>query len=191
MTIADVNVFIDGDEHEAQMRGNIAFGQFAGQEPAEFAMEESNSRFHYLRVNPVTGEAEMRYHIQFSSPGGQRYTFEGVKYMQRAGVAGIASVAEVLQNYTALYCHVYEQTADGATQETGTAYLKFRTFENVAAVGDMAAFLGSLQATGTSDAVTQLQARLRFLAFTAQFVQREYDSLGFGNGQAAGAAGNS
>jgi hypothetical protein len=28
--------------------------------------------------------------------------------------------------------------------------------------------------------VMQLQARMRFIAFTAQFVQREYDPLAFG-----------
>jgi hypothetical protein len=36
--------------------------------------------------------------------------------------------------------------------------------------------------TGTSDPAIQFQARMRFLAFTAQFVEREYDPLGFSAG---------
>lgn len=38
-------------------------------------------------------------------------------------------------------------------------------------------FLASFQITGTDDPVLQMQARMRFLAFTAQFVQLEYDPL--------------
>jgi hypothetical protein len=47
-------------------------------------------------------------------------------------------------------------------------------------VGSLAAFLTSFQVTGITDPVIQLQARMRFIAFTAQFVQREYDPLSFG-----------
>ncbi|MEI9973757.1 MAG: hypothetical protein WDO73_17915 [Ignavibacteriota bacterium] len=59
------------------------------------------------------------------------------------------------------------------------ALLKFRTFENWAAAGNFAAFLASFQITGNHDPLVQFQARMRFLAFTAQFVTREYDPLGF------------
>jgi hypothetical protein len=146
---------------------------------ATFAIDESNSRFNYLRVNPATGEAEMRYHIEFAAQDGRRFTFQGTKYMQKDGGGGLKGIAEILQDYTTLYCHVYQQMPGGALRETGTAYLKFRTFENLAAVGSLADFLTSFQVTGTQDAVMQLQARMRFIAFTAQFVQREYDPLAF------------
>jgi len=43
----------------------------------------------------------------------------------------------------------------------------------------LAQFLISFQITGTSDPLMQFQARMRFLAFTGQFVQREYDPLAF------------
>jgi hypothetical protein len=69
--------------------------------------------------------------------------------------------------------------AGGALRELGTAYLKFLTFQDLAAVGSLAAFLTSFQITGTNDPVIQLQARMRFIAFTAQFVGREYDPLAF------------
>ena len=55
--------------------------------------------------------------------------------------------------------------------------MKFRTFENLHATAGFAAFLASFQITGTSDPAVQFHARLRFLAFTAQFVEREYDPL--------------
>ena len=182
MTVRDVNEFIDGYAHEAGMDGTITFGQFAGLAPATFTIDGSKSLFNYLETNPQTGEAEMRYHIEFPAGNGQRYTLEGVKYMQRETSGGIRNMSEILQDYTTLYCHIYQQLAGETTSETGTGYLKFRTFEDLAAVSNLAGFLASFQIAGTSDPVTQLQARLRFLAFTAQFVQREYDPLGFGTG---------
>ena len=169
MTIRDVNEFVDGYEHEAQMSGTISFGQFEGQGPATFPIDSSASQFHYLRVNLATGEAEMNYHIEFLA-GGRRFTFEGVKYMEK-------DVGDVLKDYTTLYCHVFEQESGGAADETGTALLKFQTFEDLAATENLAAFLGSFQITGTSDPAIQFQARMRFIGFTAQFVQREFDPL--------------
>ena len=180
MTVTDVNEFIDGYAHEASIKGAMTFGQFEGMNAATFAIDESASRFNYLRVNPATGEAEMRYHIEFAVQDGRRFTFQGTKYMQKDGGGGAGAIAELLQDYTTLYCHVYQQMAGGALRETGTAYLKFRTFENLVAVGSLADFLTSFQVTGTDDPVIQLQARMRFIAFTAQFVQREYDPLAFG-----------
>jgi hypothetical protein len=169
MTIRDVNEFVDGYEHEAQIAGTISFAQFAGQGPATFPIDSANSRFHYLRVNLATGEAEMNYHIEFLA-GGNRFRFEGVKYMEK-------DVGDLLTDYTTLYCHVHQQQP-GGDNETGTALLKFQTFEDWAAVENLAGFLGSFQITGTSDPAMQFQARMRFIAFTAQFVQREFDPLG-------------
>jgi hypothetical protein len=134
-----------------------------------------SSPFHYLRVNPVTKEAEMLYHIEFVSTAGRRYALDGIKYMQKDEARG--GPREVLDDYTTLYCHVTERLADGTVRETGTALLKFRTFENLAALGNLAGFLASFQITGTNDPAIQLQARFRFLAFTGQFVQREYDPI--------------
>jgi hypothetical protein len=87
------------------------------------------------------------------------------------------AIRDLLGDYTTLYCHVVEKLADGSTRETGIAYLKFRTFENLVAVGSLAEFLASFQVTGTDNPSYQFQARMRFLGFTAQFVEREYDPL--------------
>jgi cholesterol oxidase len=184
MNIADVNEFVDGYEHEAQLKGTITFGQFAGQANPTYTLDDSKSTFNYLRVNALTGEAEMRYHLVFSDAAGQRFVFQGVKYMQKD--AGTPGVRDVLGDYTTLYCHVYRQAADGTSQEIGIAYLKFKTFEDLAAVASLAGFLTSFQITGTSDPVMQLQARMRFIAFTGQFVEREYDPLALPVLKAAG-----
>lgn len=189
MTIDDVNEFIDGYEHEAAMSGSITFSDFAGMGACTFPMDGSASRFHYLRIDETTGEAEMNYHIVFATPDGRHFAFDGVKYMQKDGSSGvIASLQDVLGDYTTLYCHITEQMADGSSNELGVALLKFRTFENWAAAGSLAAFLASFQITGTEDPAVQLQARMRFVAFTAQFTMREYDPLGFPVA-AAGSAG--
>jgi hypothetical protein len=39
MTIRDVNEFVDGYEHQAQLDGNISFGQFEGQGPVIFPID--------------------------------------------------------------------------------------------------------------------------------------------------------
>jgi cholesterol oxidase len=170
MTVDDINEFVDGYEHEAHLTGSITFGVFAGQTPATFPIDTGRSTFNYLRVNPATGEAQMRYHLEFDAAG-RRYTFDGVKYMQKD--QGTQPIADLLGDYTTLYCHV----ADGSGAETGIGYLKFRTFEDLAAVSNLAMFLASFQITGSTDPLLQFQARMRFLAFTAEFVQREYDPL--------------
>ncbi|MEO8371286.1 MAG: GMC family oxidoreductase, partial [Candidatus Solibacter sp.] len=180
MTIPDVNEFIDGYAHESKIKGTMTFGEFEGVKNAVFAIDEAASRFNYLRVNAATGEGEMRYHIEFSSPDRRRFTFIGVKYMQKDTESSIQGIAEILEDYTTLYCHVYEQMGGGALREMGTAYMKFRTFQDLAAVGSLAGFLVSFQVTGTNDPMIQLQARMRFIAFTGEFVMREYDPLTFG-----------
>ena len=176
MIAADLNDFIDGAEHEARMEGSIRFSQFAGIANATFPIDRQRSYFNYLRVNPETGEAEMRYHIEFTSNDGKRFLLEGRKYMQKDEAIGVRGPQEVLDDYTTLYSHVYELTGAGSN-ELGTAYLKFRTFEDLRAVGNLTGFVAGFRVTGTNDLAMQTMARLRFLAFTAQFVQHEYDPL--------------
>jgi len=191
MTVDDVNEFVDGYEHEASMSGSITFSDFIGLGQVTFGMDASASRFHYLRIDPATGEAEMNYHIEFQTAQGRRFALDGVKYMQKDQTSGvIATVDDILQDYTTLYCHITELLADGTSNELGVALLKFLTFQSWAAVGNLAAFLASFQITGNNDPVVQLQARLRFIAFTAQFVLREYDPLGFPSVAASSTSGS-
>jgi hypothetical protein len=124
----------------------------------------------------------MQYHIEFLTHDGRRFLFDGTKYMQKDSAGGANAIADLLQDYTTLYCHIHEKLGDGSLVETGTAYLKFRTFENLQATASLAAFLTSFQITGTGDPVIQFQARMRFLAFTGQFVEREYDPLALAAG---------
>jgi cholesterol oxidase len=177
MTVRDLNEFIEGLAHEASMSGTITFAKLQGQGPLTFTVDEQRSRFNYLRVNETTGEAEMQYHIEFRSDAGKRYVFEGRKYMQKDEGTGLRAIQEVLADYTTLFTHVYEVQADGTLQEIGTGYLKFRTFEDLAAIGNLAGFLGSFKVTGTDDPMIRAQGQMRFLAFTGQFVEHEYDPL--------------
>jgi hypothetical protein len=169
MVVRDLNEFIEGREHEAVLKGTISFDRLDGRGSLTCPIDERTSRFNYLRVNEATREAEMRYHIDFRTDDGTPYTLEGRKYLQKDQKGGIA---ELLEDYTTLYSRVFR-----GEQEIGTARLKFRTFEDLAAIGNLAGFLASFQVTGTDDPLIQLQGRLRFLAFTGQFVQREYDPL--------------
>ena len=173
----DINEFVDGMAHEAGMKGTIHFAALGGATDVTYPLDEQRSRFQYLVVNEASGEAEMRYHLVFRAGQGGTYLLEGRKHMGRAGAGGVNAIRELLGNYTTLYCDVSKIEEDGALTHAGLAWLKFRTFEDLAAVGNLAGFLGSFSVTGTGDPRLQLQARMRFIAFTAQFAQREYDPL--------------
>jgi hypothetical protein len=177
MVVRDLNEFIEGTEHETTIKGTLSCDGFQGAGPVTYILDERRSLFNYLRVNQATGEAEMRYHLVFGTADGKNYVFEGRKYMQKDEGGGLRGPREVLQDYTTLFCHVYEIKADDTQTEVGIAYLKFRTFEDLAAVGSMTDFLRSFHVTGTDNPLLQLQGQLRFMAFTAQFVLLEYDPL--------------
>jgi len=176
LSVADLNEFIDGSLHEARAAGAVEFSSWQGGQPAAFRLDEAASRFYYLRVTESSGEAEIVYELFFEAPGHRRFLLEARKYMQKDEGAGLRGMSEVLDDYTTLYVRLHEIAGD-ARSTSGSGLLKFRTFENAAAVGDLSSFLLSWRVMGTSDPVLQMQARLRFLAFTAQFVQAEYDPL--------------
>lgn len=177
LTVADLNEFIEGAAHEARARGSIEFGAFDGFAPAIYRCFERDSYFQYLRVNPETKEAEMVYHLEFLSTDGRRFVFEGRKFMQKDGTVGEAGVAEVLEDYTTLFYTVSSAQPGGTQDALGGGVLRFRTFEDLPALGNLTGFLRSFTVTGTDDPLIRIQGQMRFLAFTAQFVQREYDPL--------------
>ncbi len=172
MTVADINEFIDGAEHQARASGSIWFERFGDEAPVVVPVDERRSYFQYLRVNPATAEAEMIYHLEFSPGLKRRYVLEGHKCMQKDAGGGLRGAVEVLDDYTTLFYTVLD-----GDQEVGSGVLKFRTFENLAAVGNLVGFLRSFQVTGHDNPLIRLQAQMRFLAFTGQFVQHEYDPL--------------
>ncbi|MGH9353929.1 MAG: hypothetical protein ACRD2G_17505, partial [Terriglobia bacterium] len=145
---------------------------FQGQGEASFPIDASRSTFNYLRVDPETHETQMVYHLYFSDSGNRGYCFTARKYMQRDPDQPWAGPAEILHDYTTAYCHLTDE-ANG--NELGSGLLKFRTFQDWAATESFATFLKSFQVTGTDDLWIKAQARARFLAFTSQFVIREYE----------------
>jgi cholesterol oxidase len=171
MTVRDINEFIDGVEHEAQATGSIRFQKFEGEGPV-IVPALRGSRFHYLRVNPATGEAEMIYHLEFSPGLQRRFVLEGRKFLQKNEGSGLRGIRDILEDFTTLHYKVLD-----GENEIGGGVLKFRTFEDLAAVGNLLGFLRSFRVTGTDNPALQLQAQVRFLAFTGQFLQREYDPL--------------
>ncbi|HXG32239.1 MAG TPA: GMC family oxidoreductase [Bryobacteraceae bacterium] len=181
MSVADLNEFLHGGAHEARLSGSIRFSRFEGQAPARFPIDERRSFFNYLRVNEATREAEMRYHIEFVGPGGRLFLLDGTKFMQKNERGGLRGIREILEDYTTLFCYLAEQTP-GGRRELGTALMKFRTFEDPAAVRNLAGFLAGFRVTNSNDPFVKLQAQAQFLAFTAQFVLREYDPLAPGPG---------
>jgi hypothetical protein len=176
LTVRDLNEFIEGAAHEAQPSGTISFENFEGQ-PGTYTVDERRSRFQYLAVNDQTGEAEMRYYLEFADPqGGRRFLFDGRKYMQKDEAIGRRGISEVRDDYTTLFCHVYELGADG-TEGTRHRIPEVQDLRRSRRIPQLTDFLRSFKITGTSDPLLQFQAQMRFLAFTAQFVLREYDPI--------------
>ncbi len=167
ITVRELNEFVEGTEHEAGVNGTVEFDELDGQRKVICPVDEQKSRFCYLRVNPATGVTEMYYDLYLLAPGGRRLYFEGRKYMQRDGT----SLTEAMDDFTTLAVRVFEGTA-----QLGHGELKFRTFQNLMALDSMLAFARSFRITGTDDLLIQTQARSKFIAFTARYVQREYVS---------------
>jgi cholesterol oxidase len=172
ITARDLNEFIEGWEHEARLDGTIRFRDFDGQPGQTICtINGPKSFFNYLRVNPVTQEAEMLYRIYFFAGPGKEYLFSGRKYLQRDG----RDVREIVRDFTTCYGRLTE-TKTG--REVGSALLRFRTFEDPDAVRSLADYLKSFDVTGTDNPFVQAQGQLRFMALTNQFVVREYDPVG-------------
>ncbi|MGH9470003.1 MAG: GMC family oxidoreductase N-terminal domain-containing protein, partial [Terriglobia bacterium] len=174
--VRDLNEFLLSREHEAQLSGTIRFGDFQGAGEATFTVDPERSTFNYLRVNPQTQETEIDYHIYFEDAQKRDWLFTARKYLQRNPNEPMAGAGEILHNYTTAYCHL----SDADTGElAGAALLKFKTFENFAALRSFAEFAASFRVTGTDEAALKVRARLRFLAFTSQFIVREYEPYSF------------
>jgi hypothetical protein len=173
-SIRDLNEYYEGTEHEARLAGTIHFGDFNGRGERTFELNDRRSYFNYIRVNPETQEAEMVYRLYFKDEQGKRYLLAGRKYLQKDGGGGLSGVREITHDFTTLYGHLVELETG---KELGTVLLIFRTFENPQAVGSFANYLTSFRISGTDNPFVKAQAQLRFLAFTNQFVAREYDPL--------------
>lgn len=174
MTVKDMNEFLQSPEHEARLNGTIHFGEFQGQGESSFVIDPDRSYFNYLRVNPETQEAEMRYQIYFQDLQKKDCLFFARKYMQRDWNTPMAGVREILHDYTTAYCHLSEEASG---KELGVGLVTFKTFQNLPAVESLLNFVKSFKVTGTDNPLIKAQAQLQFLAFTNQFVVREYEPL--------------
>ena len=175
-----------GYAHEAAIKGTMSFGDLEGMRTAAFAIDESNSRFHYLRVNQATGEAEMRYHIEFAAHDGRRYHVRGhevhAEGRRRRGAGHRGDAAGL---HDAVLPRVRTDGGRHAAGD-GDGASEVPYVRGSGGGGQPGGFLTSFQITGTDDPVIQFQARMRFIAFTAQFVEREYDPLAFAGYRTAG-----
>ncbi|OFW10856.1 MAG: hypothetical protein A3H96_20725 [Acidobacteria bacterium RIFCSPLOWO2_02_FULL_67_36] len=176
MTVRDLNEFIEAPAHEARAKGRIRFADLDGRGPTTHAVDEQRSWFRYLTIDLGRGEAEMQYCLEFATDQGARFALDGRKHMRKDRPAGPRAAEEVLEDYTTLFGRVFK-VEETERRQVGAARLKFRTFENLVAARNLVAFLQSFQVTGTDDPLLRTHGLLRFMAFTAQFVQYEYDPL--------------
>ena len=163
-----------------QIKGTMTFGDFEGMQSATFAHRRIGQPVQLSAGEPGDGRSRdaLPHRIRRArwTPVHLRGHEVHAEGWRRRSTRTSRSFCRTTPRCTATFTNRWRAER---LRETGTAYLKFRTFEDLAAVGSLAAFLASFQVTGTNDPVIQLQARMRFIAFTAQFVEREYDPLAF------------
>lgn len=169
MTIADLDLFVASEEHQAELTGVVQFLDL-GDGPIELPVQ-AGSVFHYLVLNADTQEHEMRYHIRFTHKG-TSMVLSGTKFLQKDGKGDFA---EVLYDFTTLFVEV-KQEDSGKT--IGVALMKFRTFESLAAAASLFQFGTSFHVTGTEDPLVEAAAFAKFNAMTTRFIFQEYDPLG-------------
>jgi hypothetical protein len=169
MTIADLDKFVGNNEHRAELTGSIQLEQFHGDSNVSSPLD-TGSFFNYLIANPASQEHEMRYHIRFQHQGTQ-FVLQGTKFIQKDGKGDFA---EILEDYTTLFVQIKDEST-GVIQ--GTALMKFRTFESLAAIQSMAQFGISFTVMGTDDPVVKAAALAKFNAMTTKFILEEYDPL--------------
>lgn len=172
ISIRDLNEFLMNPEHEAGLSGTIRIANFEGNGEASFTIDSDLSTFNYLRVDPATKVPEIVYRIFFGGAENASYCLTARKYLARDPARPWAGPREILHDYTTAYGHLAE-VAGG--RELGSAMLKFKMFESVPALESFAAFLGSFAVTGTDSEWIKARAQAKFLAFTNQFVIRQYE----------------
>jgi len=170
MTIADLDQFVDGAEHRAELSGTLELQEFRGDKNLTLSLEPG-SFFNYLILNPQSQEHEMRYHLRFRHRG-ELFALSGTKLMQKDHKRRIR---EILDDYTTLFARI---TAEPSGVVEGVALLKFRTFEDLVAVGSTVRFGLSFKVTGADNPATEAAAIAKFNALTTRFVLDEYNPLG-------------
>jgi hypothetical protein len=169
LEIRDLNVFIEGDEPEASLSGEILFEHFAGARNASFRLDPSSSSVNYVRINVETGEAECLYRMVFLH-GDQPFRLIGRRNMGQAGPEPLG-LHQIARDYRILRIHV-NQLWDSAAYEAGTAELTLDGFDETVTRRDLPTFLASHHVTGTEDPSLHLLAQMRFLAFTGHFLRQ-------------------
>jgi hypothetical protein len=169
MNIADLDAFVSSEEHKTELTGIVEIGGFLGEHIE--APLEPGSYFNYLILNPETDEREMRYHIRFAHKG-RVFVLDGTKLMQRDHKNNLR---EILEDYTTLFVQIREENS-GAVQ--GSALMKFRTFESLAAVYSTLNFGLSFTVVGAHHPAQKAAAIAKFNAMTASFILDEYNPSG-------------
>jgi cholesterol oxidase len=176
-TIADVNEFVEsGVAHEASLKGTVSFADFPGIGKATFPIEEGRSSSYYVRIDEAAGEAEIEYRVEFRPQDARRFVLKARKYMCRDEAGSPRSIWDSLADYTTLIAHLfeYDETDDELkVRELGGAHLRFGDFEDIAAVRNRDALLSLFTVKGTQDRTLASFAKLRYLAFTGQFLRAD------------------
>jgi cholesterol oxidase len=171
IAIPDLDVFLNDPNHRAALTGTVQFDSFAGSTPARFDLDPAASYFDYLRVNPDTGFTEMVYNATFRTVSGG-YTLDGRKTLRRDSADNVAVLAELAEDFTTL--PIVVRAAGETPRQAGAGVLRFRVLEDRESLAGAVSFLTSFRVTGAPDLETELDARRKFLAFTADFLRAEY-----------------
>jgi len=170
LTVRDLNEFFASPEHEADLRGTIHFGNFLERvrRPLRSTPYRAISTTCASTRKPRSGDA-LSHLLPRLAEKGIPVSTHG-KYMQRDPHSPVAGVREILHDYTTAYS---TSPRRNPARSWGPGS-QVQDFENLEAVARLCEFPAVISVTGTRQSVLKAQAQLRFLAFTNQFVIREY-----------------
>ncbi len=178
LTVRDLNEFIDGPAHEAQVAGSLSIAKFEGQEDLVLEIDERRSRFQYRQSEQRSREAQIYYRLPVSAAPERQLVLEGFKSLRSDEDRAAAGPEQILEDYASFYGSLSEAVPE--TKAVGSIFLQSKTAEETAGPGKLDEVLGSWRVTGTDDRLLELHARMRFLAFTGRFLRMECDpAVGF------------
>ena len=173
LTVSDLNEFIDGPAHEARLAGSLSIAEFEGEEDLLLKIDERRSGFQYQQLDQGSNEAHICYRLPVTPAPERQLMMQGFKSLRKDDNGGVGGRQEMLEDYTTFYGSLDEAVPE--TKEIGSIFLKSKTAQDMAVLGNLSEVFRSWRVTGTEDRLLQLQAKMRFLAFAGRFLRIECD----------------
>ncbi len=186
ISIANVNNFIENEEHAAKLEGTVDLPSFG----SNLSME--NGVFNLFITDDIKDEKEMVYRFNFTADDGKRYFFDGKKDIEKK-MFDFLDPLDPVKDMTTLFTTIHEGDSDKGNI-VAAGILRFHLL-------DLPALVGSIDTEGENKAL-QRKATFDFFRFVLgeladtylpllfqkdMEMKDEYDAVVIGSGFGGGA----